>query len=114
MRTIAKNTVYNEEQISLQDGTELMLRPAVISVLRKGNAKMAEFPEAANEDEALTVLVAAAFICIKNQIPEKDEAWAEDAFDMESLYKILEVCLGIKLNNPKLLEAVQNTMDLTE
>lgn len=108
MRQISKNKVYNEEEIELQDGTELTLRPAVLKVLRKGNAKMQDFPTAESEDEALTVMAEAAYICIHSQLEEGKQSieWFEDAVDMESLYKILEVCLGIKLNNPKLLEAV--------
>lgn len=116
MRTIPKNKVYNEEEIELQDGTQLTLRPSVIAVLRKGNKKMQEFPEQESEDEALTVLVEAAFICIENQLEEEKRSleWAENSLDTESMYKVLEVCLGIKLNNPKLLEALENSQNPTE
>jgi len=107
---IAKNTVYNEEQITLQDGTDIILRPSVIKVLRAGNKRMEGFAEAKTEDDALTALLESAYICIEKQMPEgitlED---VEDILDMPTVYKILDVCLGIRINNPKLLEALEAT-----
>lgn len=101
------DTVYNVENIKLQDDTEVELRPAVISVLRKGNAALNEyvFKEGASEDDVLTGVIKACTICLAKQIDGFTEEIAEDVLDMETCYKILEVCLGVKLNNPKLLEA---------
>ena len=110
MIKIAKNAVYNEETVTLQDGTEITLRPSVIKVLRAGNRKMEAFADAETEDEALTIMTEAALICIAKQLPEgytlED---AEDVLDMPTVYKILDVCLGIRINNPKLLEALEAT-----
>lgn len=99
------DTVYNVENIELQDGTEVQLRPAVIKVLRKGNKIMEELVSTENEDDAIDVLLKAAVVCLQPQIEGFDFDAAEEVLDMETVHKILEVCLGIKLNDPKLLEA---------
>lgn len=99
------DTVYTVEEITLQDGTQVSLRPAVIRVLRKGNKVMEKLTETKNEDEAFDVLVEASVVCLESQIEEFTTEKAEDVLDLDTIYKILEVCLGVKLNNPKLLEA---------
>ena len=36
--------------------------------------------------------------------------WIEDTLDLDSMYKVLEVCAKLKLNDPKLMEAAQAAM----
>lgn len=99
------DTVYNVEEVKLQDGTEVQLRPAVIKVLRKGNEIMERLPETKTEDEAFDVLVEASVVCLEKQVEGFSVDRAEEVLDLDTIYKILDVCLGVKLNNPKLLEA---------
>lgn len=105
MRTIA-NTVYSTEVIKVED-LELTLKPSVIKTLREGNAKLQEFFDAESEEKAVIALLETAVVCVKRQLPDGFTTEdAEEVFDVESVYKIIEVCLGVKLNDPKLLEAV--------
>lgn len=99
------DTVYTVEEIKLQDGTEVQLRPAVIKVLRKGNKIMTRLSETKTEDEALDVIVEAAAVCLEAQIEGFTAEQAEEVLDLDTIHKVLDVCLGIRLNNPKLLEA---------
>lgn len=99
------DTVYTVEEIKLQDGTEVTLRPAVIKVLRKGNRILEGLAETDKEDEAFDVLVEAAVACLEKQIDGFDKDKAEDVLDLPTVHKILDVCLGVKFNDPKLLEA---------
>lgn len=90
-----------------------------------------EFGQSESEDEGLDTLLAAAALCLSEQKPEyydekakrtakrkKDDSFEEislrdgsytDAFetvaDMPTVYKILDVCGGVKLNDPNLLAA---------
>lgn len=102
------NTVYDVEQITLQDGKEVELKPVNIRHLREFMVKMEEFGKTGeDEDKALEILLDAAAICLKKQVPEysTDREKLEDALDMPTVYKILDVCGGVKLNDPNLLAA---------
>lgn len=113
-------TVYSTEQIALQDGTQVTLRPLPIKSLRKFMTEWEKFSEVKSEDEGFDVFVACAGRglerdeAIKKKIEslyENEEMtdeyreYLEDVLDIETIYKILEVCGGLKLNDPKLMEA---------
>jgi hypothetical protein len=104
--------VYTVEEVTLQDDETVELRPLVISRLRKFMKLMDEFAEAKTEDESFEVLLKASALCVSNKAPQYwdskektyTEAW-EEAADMPTIYKILDVCGGVKLNDPNLLAA---------
>lgn len=100
-------TAYDIVEIELLDGTKLSLRPASIKTLRKFMKQFDEFGKVEDEDEGMTALVGMAGTLIEKQAPElaADQDALEDALDIQTVYKIIEVCGGIKLNDPKLLEA---------
>lgn len=105
-------TVYNIEEVALQDGTTVTLKPLNIKNMRKFMSKIEEFTSAEDEDQSLNALVAAAAICLRQERPEfwNEESLSstdefEEVADMPTIYKILDVCGGIKLNDPNLLAA---------
>lgn len=59
------------------------------------------------EIESMSILLQAAVICLADQKPEwvDDLEAAEEVLDMETVYRIIEVCGGIKLNDPEALRA---------
>ena len=59
------------------------------------------------EDETLTLLIEACAIALEKQLPElvKDRDALEDALDVPTINRILEVCGGIKMDDPNLLAA---------
>lgn len=100
-------TVYTEETIQLQSGEEVVLRPLPIKSLRQFNAKMADLRkvwenEDASEDEAMDILVDMAGICISRQLPELagDRDRLEESLDLGTIYKLLDSCGGLRLNDP--------------
>lgn len=104
--------VYTVEEVVFQDGETVELRPLTISRLRKFMALMDKFAEAKDENESFEILLDASAVCIANKAPQywddkekkHSEAW-EEAADMPTIYKVLDVCGGVKLNDPNLLAA---------
>lgn len=120
--------VYTVEEITLQDGKEATLKPLNIKGLRKFMSKMQEFGAVKTEDEGLEILLDAAAICLMKQYPEfwdkkkhrvegseefvggySEEA--EEALDMPTVYRILDVCGGVKLNDPNLIAAAMENLE---
>ncbi len=103
-------TVYTTEEIQLQDDSKVTLRPLTIKSLRKFMTVMEGFAKASSDEEGFEVLLTAAALCLAKQRPDLYDAEAEkateafeDAADMPTIYKILDVCGGVKLNDPNLL-----------
>ncbi len=136
MRTIP-NAVYTTEEITLSNEEKdiaVTLRPLPIARLRefmKEWNKMAslyepsegeEEPTAPDEDAIFDVYIRCCAVALKKQLaaevdgkiynevrdfrPEYIEL-LEDYLDMPSIYKILEVCGGVEINAPKLMEMLE-------
>jgi len=110
--TIPASTVYNTEQVILQDdaATVLDLKPLPIKTLRKFMAvleTMSDKDKIKSENDGISVMLELATLCIAKQAPKlvADQDALEEALDMPTVYKIIEVCGGIKLNDPNLLAA---------
>lgn len=117
--------VYNEEDIVLQDGKEVTLRPLPISRLRRFMDAWKEIANTGEDDDGFDVFINCSGIALESNFkgdfdslkadadakskgeflsPEYKE-YLEEALDLETIYKVIEVCGGIKLNDPKLMEA---------
>lgn len=120
-------SVSTVEDVRLDDGTDITLKSLSITGMRKFMKRAEEFAKSEDEDEFFEAVINAAAFCIAKQRPEffnekKDngegkvgggstEAF-EDAVDMPTIYKILEICGGIKLNDPNLLAAAAQAAGL--
>lgn len=102
-------TVYDVEEVTLQDGKTVKLKPLSIRELRRFMEVMGKTTQTTTEDEALQVLVEACGIALEKQIPElKDnKELLEDLLDIPTINRIIKVCGGIDLEDPNLLAAVQ-------
>lgn len=114
-------TVYDSETIKLQDGREVTLVPLAIGRLRRFMAAWAEFANLEREDQAFDIYINCCGIALEKAvegdfettrdddkvIPDDYREYLEDVLDMDTIYKILEVCGGLKLNDPKLLAEVE-------
>lgn len=100
-------TVYNVEEIQLQNGQTVKLKPLSIKELRKFMEAIQKTANVTTEGETLTVLIEACAIALEKQLPElvQDKEALEDALDVPTMNRILEVCGGIKLDDPNLLAA---------
>lgn len=113
-------TVYTEESIALQTGEEVVLRPLPIKQLKKFNAKLNDLraewqKEDGNEDDAMDLLVDLGGICIEKQYPEiaADRDKLEDSLDLQTIYKIIDVCGGLQLNDPNQQAAALAALNTT-
>ena len=117
--------VYTQEEITLQDDTEVVLRPLAIGRLRRFMTAWSKFAEAQDDNDGFTVFINCAGIALEENFKGKFDAlkatkdeqdkgeflsdeyreYLEEVLDLDTIYKVLEVCGGIKLNDPKLLEA---------
>lgn len=98
--------VYTIEEIILQDGEKVSLRPLTIKHLRKFMKKWKEIEHIKDEDEIVDFLIDIGQLCLASiykQYEDKDKY--EDAVDMPTVHKIIEICGGIKLNDPEMMAA---------
>lgn len=99
--------VYETYEIELQNGTVVTLRPLPIALLREFMSYMGKLDGSLNEDESINILLSAAAIGLKTSAPElaANMGELENALDMPTIMKIVEVCGGIKMDDPNLLAA---------
>lgn len=94
------NKVYESAYIYLTDKTELYITPLKIKYLRQFMDAFDEIKNASSENETLDVLLECVRISMKQYYPIlKTVQDVEDNIDMETLYKILEIAGGIKIND---------------
>jgi hypothetical protein len=100
-------TVYDIEQITLQNNATVTLKPLSIKELREFMKVIQKTQEVQSEDDTLNVLIDACAVALRKQLPElvADRNALEDALDVPTINRILEVCGGIKLDDPNLLAA---------
>lgn len=96
--------VYTTEEVELFSGKTLTLRPLKISVLRKFMNEfdgMTDMDTLKNNDKTLDVLMNCVAIAMQQYAPElaDDREALEDELDIKTIYKIIEVGAGIKLND---------------
>ncbi len=102
-------SVYDIVEIELIDGTKISMRPLKISLLRDF---MKEFQKISDEEiaednvKSMDLLLDCAVIAMKQyntDLATKEKL--EDIIDLPTVYKIIEVAAGIKLNDPNALAA---------
>ena len=100
-------TVYDIEEIELQNGVKVKLKPLTIKELRKFMIAIQKTQTAETEDQTLDVLIDACAVALEKQLPElvKDRDAFEDVLDVPTINRILEICGGIKMDDPNLLAA---------
>ena len=92
-------TVYDSLTIILVDDTEINISPLKIKYLREFLEAFEKMDGVSQESEAISVLVNCARIAMKQYYPEiKTVEDLEDLVNMPTIYKILEVAAGIKVN----------------
>jgi hypothetical protein len=115
-------TVYDSVDITLQDDKQVTLVPLAIGRLRKFMKAWQEFANIETEDDAFDIYINCCGIALEKDFREQFEGktldsekvltddyreYLEEVLDMDTIYKVLEVTGGLKLNDPKLLEAAE-------
>lgn len=121
--------VYNEEVLTLQDDTEVTVRPLPIGRLRRFMAAWEGIKEVKDDADGFVVFVNCAGIAIEHEfkgkfdslkapasaegefLSEEYKDYLEEVLDLDTIYKILDLAGGLKLNDPKLLEAAMRVAE---
>lgn len=105
-------SVYTVEEIVLQDGTEVTLKPLNIKNLRRFMKKFKEIDKLKEDDAVVDFLIEVGQLCLSSLYKEyEDTEKFEDAVDMPTVHKIIEICGGVKLNDPELMAAAAAVME---
>jgi hypothetical protein len=93
-------TIYKSEIVYLFDGTELEIVPLKIKYLREFMQAFENVKVTKNDDEAIAALVECVRVCMKQYYPSISGTVEdiEDSIDMPTIYKVLDVSAGIKIN----------------
>ena len=93
-------TIYKSEIVYLFDGTELEIVPLKIKYLREFMQAFENVKVTKNDDEAIAALVECVRVCMKQYYPSISRSVedVEDSIDMPTIYKVLDVSAGIRIN----------------
>ena len=93
-------TVYKNKIIKLVDGTELDIVPLKIKYLREFMEAFEYVKTAKDDDEAIDFLVECVRITMKQYYPDINltKSDIEDSLDMPTIYTVLDISAGIKIN----------------
>ena len=94
------NTVYDIKNVYSVDSFEIEISPLKIKYLREFMDIFQLVKDTNDDDEATDVLIECIRICMKQFHPEwsKNKKDVEDNFDMPTIFEILDVAAGIKVN----------------
>jgi hypothetical protein len=102
-------SVYDTVEVELMDGTALTMRPLKISLLRdfmKEFQKLGDEKISEDNIKSMDLLLNCAVIAMKQYNPDfADKAKLEEIIDLPTIYKVIEVASGVKLNDPNALAA---------
>jgi len=101
------STIYETATIQTVGGVRVYLTPLKIKYLRQFMQEFDQLKSSTTEEESLQRLIRCAAISMQQYMPDlSSEEAIEDSFDIQSIYKILEIAAGIKMssaaeNNPE-------------
>lgn len=96
------NQIYESLIINTIDGDELFITPLKIKYLREFMETFETLDKAKNEEETLDILLDCTRVSMKQYLPHiKTVEDVEDNIDLKTMYKILEIAAGIKINQEK-------------
>lgn len=100
--------VYDTIEVSLIDGTPIFLKPLKIKFLREFMDNFELVKEAKDDYEAISYLAECARIAMKQYYPTIETIEdLEDSVDLPTIYKIIDVAAGIKVDQNKTEETVK-------
>lgn len=104
--------IYESAYIHLMDGTSVYLTPLKIKYLREFMDEFENVKFAKGEDQAIEALVRCALVTMKQYYPKiKTIEELEDSVDLKTIYKILDIAAGIKIDNNSKEEVKQQATD---
>lgn len=90
--------IYNIEEVELVDGTVIEISPLKIKYMRQFMETFDSIKTAKNDEESIAILSECVRIAMKQYYPSiKTIEDLEDSVDLPTIYKIIDVCAGVKL-----------------
>jgi len=115
------DTVYETKDITLHNGTKLKVKPASIKTMRAFNKALnngadydvdradPKYDSNAAEDSAIDWLISLAIILTEKE-NDVNKVILEEHATMDIVYDIIHAGAGVRLNDPKLIEAAENLL----
>lgn len=93
--------IYNKNNVFLIDGTEIEITPLKIKYLREFMPIFNNIKNAKDDDETIKILLECLKICMKQYYPKISNSIeeVENNIDLPTLYAVLDVAAGIKIDN---------------
>lgn len=112
---MANSVVGTIAEIELLDGTKLTIRPNPIARQRKFMKRITDGPEK-DDEQGFDMTMDLVIISLGKDYAElvEDREALEDNIDEPTAVKILEVCGGVKMNDPKQVEAAIAALEAKE
>jgi hypothetical protein len=93
--------IYELSTVRTVDGMPIQITPLKIKYLRQFMDAFEFVKTASDDDQAIFFLSECARIAMQQYYPQiATISDLEDSFDLKTIYKILDVAAGIKVNNP--------------
>lgn len=92
--------VYTAENIKTLYDVEIEISPLKIKYLKEFMQAFAPIKNSEDDQQSISILVECARICMKQFYPQLSTSLEniEDNFDLLTIYKIIEISTGIKIN----------------
>jgi hypothetical protein len=101
--------IYDVAELELENGEVILIKPLPIKTLKKFMNVIRELDaeKIKSEEDALDVFIKASMVCMEKTAPHlsEDREAFEDAVNVPTMMKILEICGGLKMTDPNLLGA---------
>jgi len=92
-------SIYDKKEFSLVDGTIVVASPLKITYLREFLEIFETIKDAKTDDQSISVLVNCALVAMKQYAPHiKTINDLEDNLDLPTIYQVLDIAAGIKIN----------------
>ena len=102
-------TIYDTAELELENGDKITVKPLPIKQLKKFMKviRKLDSEDIKNEEDAMDIFIEASMVCLEKTRPDlaEDKEAFEDNVNVPTMMKILEVCGGLKMNDPNLLGA---------
>lgn len=93
------NEIYVSDNIILMDGTSVYITPLKIKYLREFLKEFENVKYANGDEQAIGALAKCALITMKQYYPKiKTIEELEDSVDLKTIYRILDIAAGIKID----------------
>jgi hypothetical protein len=104
--------VYESAYINLIDGTQIYITPLKIKYLREFMEEFETVKSSNGDDEAIAALARCALITMQQYYPKINTIEAlEDNLDLKTIYKIVDIAAGIKINKESEEEVKKQATD---